>query len=270
MACYSQDFTSVLAKNLLDKDIEIFWYNYKNFILNTYRNNFDTSSDSLIIANELELFSGILNEHQSRQEWSNIIIKIRNFQMFLVLFLLASFKRASHIELIKMKNSYILLVKFFKRWNNISMLSDNEKIPLNWHNKKDGEHGFPDIVKIGVAISMICRNLHERKCNRFMHLVKTNYIFNQYWWSKDNFEINDCGIPVLVGFITRSVIIFLFDDVENVDASTGALDYIVGVYDFKKWWFQKNHDKTKINYNCEISTKKFCVRLRNVLKMEDF
>jgi hypothetical protein len=271
MACYSRDYTTVLQKNLPDKDIEIFWYNYKNFILNTYRNNFAGSSDILVITHELELFSGILNEHQKKEEWRSIISKIRNFQIYIALFLLASFKKIGS-DYITINSSYILLIKFLKRWNNIEILEEYDKIPLkNLHSKTFETPELTEIIKIGVTISMICKNIHERKLKNFMDLVRAQYNISQYWWSKDSYEYNcDTGIIYLVGFMSKCVSVFLFDVDGKLSPNISILEYIAALYDFKKIWCEKNTDKIKKIYINGISTKKFCCKFSNLLKIDDF
>ena len=120
--------------------------------------------------------------------------------------------------------------------------------------------------------------MQDRKWDRFIDVVRKTYYFDQYWWSKDSYELIASGssntddyviFNLAKDFLAKCVVVFLFNEFGEVDASIGVLDNIATFYDFKTVWFDKNSDKIPISYRC-ISTKKFCNKLRSFLLVVDF
>ena len=277
MAIYSKEYITIINKNKADKDIEIFWYNYKNCILNIYRNYFRDSSDDIIIQNELTIFSGILNVHQEKMEWSSIITKIRNFQIFGIFFILGTLKK-NVISCCIFNNIFIMYIKFLKRWNKIEMVDQFNKIPLkNWNciNKEISDNNpdyLSDIVKICITIVIIGKNMQIRKYDGFLNILSKLYYFDNYWVDKNNYKVKSLSIfPMINIFFTRCVPLFLFDmTTGKIDAIVLTLDYISYICNFKEKWFKNNADKVPPYYKNNLSTKKFCNKLKLVLKVEDF
>lgn len=277
MAAYSTEYSDIITKNRPDKDIEIFWYNYKNHILNIYRNSFRDSTDDLIIQNEIVVLSMMLNVHQEKEEWSSIIVKIRNFQIFAIFFILESFKK-DKIRYGIFTNTFILYVKFLKRWNQIKMVGELNKIPLKDWNRVDKDiiasnpEYLNDIIKSGITIVMIGKNIHIRKYDGFINLLMQYYNFKNYWFDKNNYMVVAVSVlPMIELFFTRCVSVFLFDIVSGkIDATTLPLDYISHIIDFKDKWYKANKDKVPSYYNNGLCTKKFCTKLEKLLKIEDF
>ena len=301
---YSQELTHVLQKNLYDKEVELFWYNYKNYVLNIYRNNFYSTKDDFIIRNLIEEFSSICNELQKKYEYKTIIQRIRNFQLFIVFFILSSFRNRK-IEFSILNTTFILHIKFIKRWNQISILEEPfDKIPIkNWSKLEkmylEPPSNFLNLgVKAGITLAIICKNLPIRKYGQFCNVLDTVYVFNHYQTlNKMNYSLDmEILMPELISFLKKCIPILLFDlETRLVDASIGPLDYISVIYDFKDKWLEKQKQlksleqpNPKLNHNPNpnpnlnpkpnpnpnkyknISTRKFCCKLRNYLNLEDF
>jgi len=245
--------------------------------LNIYSNYFRDSCDDIIIQNELTILSALLNAHQDKMEWSSIIMKIRNFQIFAIFFILESFKKNIMSHGI-FNNTFILYIKFLKRWNQIEMVDKFNKIPLkNWNRiNKDILDSYPDylnkILKCGITFAIIGKNMHVRKYDGFMNLLSKWYNFDTHWVDKNNYNVMGiCVLPMLDIFFAKCVPLFLFDiATSKIDSSVLALDYISFIYDFKNKWYRENADKVPSYYQNGLCTKKFCNKLKTLLKIEDF
>lgn len=287
---YSHYLYIINEKNLPDKDIELFWYNYKNFIINTYHNHFSKISDNFAIKNEIDNISIKLNDYQIQKNWEQIISIIYNFQLYMILFILKTLKKYKQ-DYIIIHKIYSLLIKFIKRWNNINFNINNDinnninndinndinidnskiislkyKIPLsNLNNIEDTKI----YLKICIIIAMICKNIKIRKCCRFMIIVNIHYNIDIdiNLWNKNDYSMHNINIcPTIINsFLSKCISVFLFNDNGCIDASTSILDYISCVYNYKHiWYIKKNIDFQN------ISTKKFCIKFKNILILEDF
>jgi hypothetical protein len=278
MSNYSQDLTIVLNKNLPDKDIELFWYNYKNYICNFFTNihfSDNISSYYLYIKNELDIISNKLNNYQSQHNWNNIQILISNFQIFISFYFLQIIKKKNY-QYIQIRNAYILYLKFIKRWNNINFVQEVYKIKLdNWDTNTRLE------CKLAIVFSIICRNMKMSKFEDFKSILIQYYNMDLSIWNKLNYSLIETEhflnqkqnfYKLINNFLNKITIIFLFDKDNNVSLSSiSILDIISKVYHFKKLWFKQNQDKIHNNFWIDnMSTKKFCIKLKNILKKEHF
>lgn len=271
MSIYSQDFTNVINKNLPDQEIEIFWYNYKNFICNFFTNTSSSnilSNDYLYIKNELDTISNKLNIFQQTKNWDNIKLLVSNFQLFTSFYILNIIKKID-CPYILVKNTYILFLKFIKRWNKIAFITDEFKIQIdNWDKNTRLENKF------AIVISVICRNMKITKYNDLRTILIQYYNIDLGYWSKDDYKIImiETYTNIMEIFITRCTIIFMFDENRKVSSpSISILDIISKVYKFKESWLLLFKDR--IENKCltdNISTKKFCLKLKKIIKIEDF
>jgi len=271
MSNYSQDLTIVLNKNLPDKDIELFWYNYKNYICNFFTNihsSDNISSYFLYIKNELDIISNKLNDYQSQHNWNNIQILISNFQIFISFYFLQIIKKINY-QYIQIRNTYILYLKFIKRWNNINFVQEAYKIKLdNWDTNTRLE------CKLAIVFSIICRNMKMSKFEDVKSILIQYYNMDLSIWNKLNYTLIETEhfLNQMNNFLNKITIIFLFDKNNNVSLSSiSILDIISKVYHFKKLWFKQNQDKIQNSFWIDnMSTKKFCIKLKNSLKKEHF
>jgi hypothetical protein len=259
----------VISRNLPDKDVEVFWYNYKNFILTTvYRNYFREHRDRLIITGIISKLSEELNKLQEQYEWDSIFRLIRNFQLYSVIFVCnttASVVAAAAVTHVDFALIYAMFYKFAKRWNGIDILPEMYNIKYNnaWWD------GYTTQEKYAVTIMIIGKNMPARKYNSFTLSLAEHYKVNM--GQHNEFILADCeGIR---GWLWRCISIFMFDEAgTNVDASTSILDYIDSIHNFKNKW--KNGHKDILPRYCTtysiMDTKKFCSKLRHLLKYEDF
>ena len=131
-------------------------------------------------------------------------------------------------------------------------------------------------VKAGITLATICKNLPLRKYGRFCSILDTGYVFNHHHTlNKLNYSLDmELIMSDLLNFLVRCIPILLFDlNSGIVDASIGPLDYIAGIYNFKSKWLEKQKQLKSVehpNKYRDISTKKFCCKLRNYLNLEDF
>ena len=123
------NYKSILFTNLPDKHLEYFWYNFKQFIHN-HSQNFGIPSS--LIKDNLSFFSNELNILQSEKKYSEIEIYIYQYLLYCPYQIINLYKLLldpkSIINPSLLTSFFTLLIKFYKRWNEIC--EPVNKIPI--------------------------------------------------------------------------------------------------------------------------------------------
>lgn len=278
------NYKSILYTNLPDKHLEYFWYNFKEFIKNHIK--IFSNIKKQIIEDNINSFSNELNILQNEKKFIDIEIFIYQYLLYCQYEFLNLFKLVDNslINISILQSFFNLLLKFYKRWNNICNSSNIIPITLDNSvylcniNLPNSKYLLNTIILLQVNIH-ITNDMYDKYLNildKYFHLD-----FNNYWYKK-NYQIKteniDNMIYMLHNFWKKCIPYFL---IYNINKQWYAgLNFINLEIKIIPFWISQikinNPDKLNsiieqiCNHNREISIKKLLSKYNKLIEYNDF
>ncbi len=281
----SVNYKSILYTNAPDKHLEYFWYNFKKFIHN-HTQNFGIQSS--LITENLSSFSNELNILQNQKNYAEIEIYIYQYLLYSPYQIINLYKQLLDPQLnisISMVTSYFtLLIKFYKRWNEIC--NSCNKIPIIYDTTTfltridlpNSKYLLNTIIlfQIGYHLNydMIPKYLELVNC--YFHLDTHNYWYKNYQIKTENI---DNLIFMMDNFWKKTIPYFLIYNIEKQWFS--GLNFINLIIKIIPYWIQQIeinnpkklsliHTQISNNHHKEMSIKKLLIKYHKLIEISDF
>jgi hypothetical protein len=245
----NEDVSIIIQKNLPDKNYEIFWYGFKNSIINLI-NNLLSNSESLIfielennvienlntILNEVNSKSDLLNQYQKKEEYDNIKFEIEKYIKWISRYLFIPYANFYHF------NIYFTNLKRWTKWvinKDCDNLMDSPKIEKK--NKKQDKIDFAwlkdefnnkdDFFIIFFNLLKYCYDYEYNKNEELEKKIINRLIFNLKKYNQENFYTNKAILDNSLNFILlnkflKPFILIEFSKYYNMNEKLKSLGYI--------------------------------------------
>ncbi len=253
----NEDVSIILQKNLPDKNYEIFWYGFKNSIINLINNllsnsnGFSQSSIKLetnvieklnIMLKELNVKSALLNQYQKNEEYDNINLEIEKYIKWISRYLFIPYANFYHF------NIYFTNLKRWTKWiinKDCDNLTDSpkiekknkkqDKIDLSW--LKDEYNDKDDLFIIFFNLLKYCYEYEYHTShtyntsNESEKIIINRLIFNFKKYNPETFYTNKSVLDSSLNLILQNkffkpLILIEFGKYYNINEKLKSLGYI--------------------------------------------
>jgi hypothetical protein len=276
-----EDVSLIINRNLPDKNQEVFWYGFKNSIINLINNVINNLTNNLKTSNNIHLEkevieklntilkevndkSNLLNNYQKNEDYENINLEIEKYIKWISRYLFIKYADFYHFNILftnlKRWTKWIINKECDKEFNNLidspkieKKHKKSDKIDLNW--LKDEFNEFNERDDFFIIFFNLLKYCYEYEYNKNDESEKTiinQIILNLKKYNPELFYSNKAILDnilnlILVNKFFKPLILIEFSKYYNINEKLKVLGYIKNdVPD--NWTVEKIFKKQLLNH----------------------